>query len=382
MRSKRTWLGILLALAGVVLISAVITVTRPPAEEPGLPRLSAHSARPQGALALYLWTARLGRRADYLEYRAFRLTAEDAVLVSLEPVDGYNAEQVQQISAWLREGGTLLLATEQSSRIHRELGMTARYGYVGEYTAARLAQPLHMQPPVLRLAGRSRSQLDAGTAVPVLIAEVPNGGPAVVSTTVGRGKAWVMSMPSVFANENLRQADNAALYEYILATARPGRVLFDEYHHGRTEVVSLRALIYHSRWGWALMYTALLLLVYTALRGKRLGRPLRSAPNPNRNAGEYVRSLASLLQRADKRDLLARHYASRLRQLLQLASGSPPGTDLDTLRAAVEQSTGVPPTATVRAIRELEQTAPPIRRILELVREAQLEREKIVRRGY
>lgn len=382
MRGRRGRLGVLLALAGVVLIGAVITATRPPQEPPNLPPLSAHSTRPQGALALYLWTSRLGRRAEYLEYRPFRLTPQDAVLVILEPVDGYDAKQLQQIDAWLRGGGTLLLAGEQESRLHPALGVALRYGYGGEYVAARLAQPVQLRPPVGRLEGSSRSQLDAGSAVPLFVADAANGGPVVVSTRVGRGRAWVLSMPSIFSNENLRKADNAALYQNVLAGARAGTVLFDEYHHGRMEVVSLRALIYGSRWGWALIYTAVLLLAYAAWRGKRLGRPLRPAARQNRNAGEYVRSLASLLQRADKREFLAKHYAARLRQRLQAASGSPPGTDLELMQAAVERSTGLRADATAEAVRQLEREGVPVRRMVELVRAAEEELEIIVRRGY
>lgn len=378
MRRARAWLfwtGVVMAL---LLIGAITTSSQQQEASPGLPSLSAHSSEPDGALALYLWTRGLDRRAEYLEYEPFELSAKDALLVSLRPFDEYDREHVEELRSWLRGGGTLLLGTDRSSGLLNELeiGLTAQ----PPFTAARPAQPLLQQPPVRKVSASSREALSFDSGVPVLVSDTSGGRPVLVLDRIGQGQVWVFSIPAAFSNRSLGAVDNWKLYLNVVASARPGRVLFDEYHHGRPDIVSIRALIFRERWGWALLYAGAMALGYLVLRGKRLGRPIRVTTAQHRSSGEYVRSLASLLRALGQRQYLNEHYAHSLTQALQQASGLSPGRPLSELRRAAEERTGAPAGKLVEAIEQLGRRDLEVRHLLDLVRAAERERKRLVRR--
>ena len=155
MRRALPWLA---ALVLVLLVGLVSTRTQRAPEQRGLPSMSGHSGLPDGALALYRWTQRLGRDAEYLEYRRFRLSERDAVLVSLRPSAPYSPEEVREVRRWLDGGGTLLLGADAGTALLAELD--ARLMASGGVREAQIAQPLLGRPPCgaspRRAAARSR----------------------------------------------------------------------------------------------------------------------------------------------------------------------------------------------------------------------------------
>ncbi len=379
MKGRGRWLLVLLGMIVLLLIGAITAATTQESDPLITAPLDAHSPRPTGALALFLWTQRLGRGVEYLEYERFELGTEDSLFVSLQPFTPYSKAEIETLLGWLRGGGTLLLATDMDSALLDELGIPLENHR--PYTSARLAQPLQLQPPVRTVTAPSGGALKPAEGVTVLVSSGANEGPVLVRRDVGRGTAWVLAMPRSLSNEQIAEADNSELYVNVLSRSRPGGVVFDEYHHGKPGAVSLRELIYTTPWGCALMYTAALLLLYTALRGKRLGRPLRPDTSRNRNAGEYVRSLASLLRSADRREYITEHYTNSWRRSIQQAAGLPSETALGDLARAAEENTGVPATPITEAMKALETREPDRKRVLALVRAAEQQRKKMKRRN-
>lgn len=380
MRNARTLAFWAVALLLLLLAGAVATSSSRPRGEQGLPQLSADSSEPDGALALYLWTQRLGRDTERLQYRPFELDRDDALLVSLQPLDEYDPKQLAELRPWLEGGGSLLLAADRSAdapELLKSLG--ARVGTDAATTAVP-AQPLLLQPPVQRVTASSGATVALDSGAPLLAAEGPENRTVLWRDEIGRGRAWVFSMPAALSNGSLPRDGNAEVYLNVLAHARPGRVLFDEYHHGRPDAVSLRALLFRERWGWALLYTGLVALLYTALRGKRLGRPAPVPATRARNSGEYVRSLASLLRSARKREYLSRHYVDSLNRALRAAAGLPPGARPQELARAAEENTGVGTGRILETIEILQHTGLDEKRMLPIVRQAEQARKRLLRR--
>ncbi|MDQ3854968.1 MAG: DUF4350 domain-containing protein [Chloroflexota bacterium] len=378
MRPQRSWA---LWLAGAVLLLAIGALTALSARQDtrsGLPTLSGHSSAPGGALALFRWTRKLGREVDYLEYRPFRLETRDALLVSLRPFGPYKEQEVSELRRWLGAGGTLLLAVDAGSELVKQLGLSVERGQ--QFSRAVPGQPTLVGPPVAEVVAPSTASVSADRGVPVLVTPDSGQRVALVRRAIGQGSVWLFTMPASLSNAHLERADNWKLYLNLLRDARPGRVLFDEYHHGRPEVVSLRALVLRERWGWALMYASLLVLVFLGFRGQRFGRPLQPSGYPSRSAGEYVRSLGSLLHSTRQVEYLRQHYADRLSRDLRTAVGLPPDAPLEAL-----QQTDSPPGASmaraVAGIRELREGHPDERRMLGLVRAVESELEPMKRRS-
>jgi hypothetical protein len=364
----------LLAAAAVV-----TTNSRDRADRSPIP-LDAHSVEPEGAFALYLWTQRLGRETDYLEYEPFKLDRDDALLVSLQPLDRYEPEELRELVGWLRDGGSLLLATDTSgSGLLAQLGVTLRPG--AAYSSASPAQPLLRRPPVEAVSAAGGPTLEFEEGVPLLRAGAADGGPVLVAHEVGRGRVWVWSTPKALSNQQLGKADNWKVYLNLLSDVRGGRVRFDEYHHGKPDVVGLRALLVRERWGWAFWYTGAVLLGYLLLRGKRLGRPVTTGKTRYRSSGEYVRSLASLLRAGKKSEYLSSHYADSLSRSLQQAAALPPTTPLGELRRVAEEKTGAPAGKVEQAIQALRAgSVREPKQMLGLVAEAERERKNLRRR--
>ncbi len=123
----------------------------------------------------------------------------------------------------------------------------------------------------------------------------------------------------LFSNDGLRHTSNAALVRALLPAAgqRP-LVAFDEYHMGFTSgQANLQDLVYNTPWGWALLFTAVVVFAYLVINGQRFGRvePLPSEI-VRRSPAEYVVSMAALFRRAGKRRMVMNHYRQQLKRNL------------------------------------------------------------------
>ncbi|MDQ3327245.1 MAG: DUF4350 domain-containing protein [Chloroflexota bacterium] len=379
MRSGRNWLvwgaALLTLLAAATLTS--LSATEGDSEAQGL-LLDAHSSADNGALALYLWTKELGRKTEYLEYKPFALGTDDALLVSLEPTTRYEPEQITEVREWVRDGGTLLLAAETPAALHEALGF--ELDEINLFTGAKPLQPLLQQPPVDNVSAYSSKQIGFDGGVPLLGAATYRREPVLVTERLGAGRVWVLSIPRALSNEKLREADNAKFYLNVLAQSREGTVVFDEWHHGREGAESLRSLLLSERWGWATWYTALVTLLYFLLRGRRLGRPVRLITTRYRSSGEYVRSLASMLRSAGKREYLRAHYSDQWIRALRRAAGLPVAASLQDVQDVAEANTGAPADRMVAAIEALRDGDLDEKRMLRLVAEAEQQRKGLRRR--
>ncbi len=113
----------------------------------------------------------------------------------------------------------------------------------------------------------------------------------------------------------------------MLERARGGRVGFDEYHHGEVAVAAGgAAAVFESPLGVALLLAVGATVVFLAVSGRRLGRPLHGGDvSLVPTTGSYIDAMAGLYSRSRDRGAVAARYADELRRRLDATTQALPG---------------------------------------------------------
>lgn len=321
MRSTDGRLRLLLVGSGVALLALVLLVGNRDTNQgprPG-PPLSMHASTDGGARGLALWLNALGYRVEPFEYRPWGPPDDADVFFILDPTREITPAQAATTRAWVERGGQLILGVDGWDALLDELGLGVAYSTAWIRTAQ----------VTLPLAGNLLGETTVETYTHLVQTDavwVPtlnntdSGSPRVVGATrqIGRGQVHVLTSTWLFSNLGIREADNAALILSLLGDNAPGsRVMFDEYHHGRTEHGTLTARMLREPWGWAIIYAFVVGFIWIAWGGVRFGQPLRSAPSAaRRTSGEYITTLASALRRNRQHGWLQTQYAAQVRRSL------------------------------------------------------------------
>ncbi len=291
---------------------------------------SAHSNQPDGGRALRLWLSELGYKTATLEGGLAWPDKTVDVLLVLSPSEVFNQSEAAAIEKWVEAGGTLIFAGDDAYVAYQ---LWSRFDLRAEWLESPAeplfaAQPLLDAPPVSQ-AGASAEMVWAPDSHDyVTHLATADGKPVLIS--MRRGQGWVFALTTVepFTNDGLKDAGNAALaYNLVQAGAgRAGQVSFDEYHHGFQTEPSIRTWLVSSRFGWAILYSALVAFVFLLVGGRRFGAPV---PLPEhiarRTTAEYIRALANLSRRAGRRQAVLAHYKDRLKRHLGRAHRLDPG---------------------------------------------------------
>lgn len=191
--------------------------------------------------------------------------------------------------AWVRGGGRLVLAV---ASLYGPLELDPIQGK----STVRKVFPLW--PGVTRLApdnpsGLAGPPLASGHAL-FLVGEAP----IVARLPIGTGEVFLLSIPEVFSNGRLGQAQHLALLESLAGINEGRPALFDERAHGLGETAGL----FETLGGWGLGPLVLLvgLTAATALwrAALRIGPPEREDRDTRSEAVELLDSLADLYDRA------------------------------------------------------------------------------------
>lgn len=326
---------LILGLFGALIVFTVYGPGRNEPEQEGRPG-SAHSASPDGALGLQRWLQAIGYDARNLEYSEWRIPDEAAVLFMLDPQrEPVTAEDAAETLRWVRNGGTLVLVdTRPSLAFNRnalleELQATVVISdEIQPITNAQAVQPLLSTPPVISVPVNTNSALELrrDDYLPLLRTRV---GDNLVGLQEGRGYIYLASTIYPFSNDGVQEPGSGPLLLNMLARVAPDAiVLFDEYHHGYRTPPTVRRVAFQQGWGWALLYSTLVVGLYIVLTGRRFGRPVPlRADVARRSSAEYVQSLAMLFRRAGKRSYVLAHYHSQLKRRLARPYGFVPPAD-------------------------------------------------------
>lgn len=325
-------------VAGALAVALVLILlsTAPPTlnDDP-----SSRAAGKGGTLALYTWLDRLGFRVHRITGQ-FDLARSDVIVIA-DPRSAISDSEADSVMRAVAGGADVVLAISASA----------------PNTSSALLDRLRIAIDTGRPAGDSvpAQPIDAGdrvhhvpTGAGVVIAAAPyltpllrqaDGSTAVAEAIPGSGRAYVLASPLPLSNDGLRDGDSAALVLTLLERARGGSIGFDEYHHGESQAApDGAAAIFESPVGLALLLGVASLVVYLALSGRRLGRPLPSGDaSLVPSTSTYIDAMAGLYARSSDRGGVAARYGDELRRRLARWVGVDPHAEDAAVVAAVER---------------------------------------------
>ncbi len=325
----------ILILVGLFVVLVLFTILGPgqAEEESDAGVTTTYSSGTTGVLALLRWAQDMGYDGQRLAFTDFAIDPATEALFIINPTEPINRTQAGEVLSWVEDGGTLILVEDRSGwqTTQNQLLQTLELDIVTQDAAierASVLQPVFTTPPISAFTANTRRVVEFEHEYVAPLAGTDDA-PVLVGLRVGEGYVYVSSAAHPFTNAGLRDEDNAALVLNLLREVpRNGLVLFDEYHHGYFTPPSLRTIILGSPWGWALIYSLIVIILYLLLTGRRFGRPIPLREEVAlRSSAEYVESMADLFQRGGKRTHILQHYYTAFKRRLARPYGINPGLD-------------------------------------------------------
>jgi len=326
----------------------------------GLPSGSTYSSDPDGAQLFYRTLEELGfettRHRNPLLRSEIRKDSADVIWHSYGSVP-VGEDEIQWISEWVTEGGTLVLIADPLKQlagspelfsveyddilVEEWLGRFEITSNVQEVQPLADNSGLAMFPhrmivgaPIDWELGETReihTYKRRGLVNPVVyrftMANTSERSPRSVIRdgygtvlawgSYGGGQVWVVADPYLFSNLLLKEADNSTAAISLVLGSRGGesaRVLFDEYHLGFVQSKSLSDAA-RTPFGKGVLFLGLISVLAIGIAGARFG-PVRKAPGAiGVSQRAFVKALAGLWQGAGAStaaaDALWRRYGSR-----------------------------------------------------------------------
>ncbi len=305
---------ILAAILTAIAIRQERTIQQPLA----YPTYDVHESGPQGTRALDLWLSDLGYQPSTLQYRPFKVSSMDGLLLMLFPSLEPSDQQIQSIVSWVEQGGTLVIASGKPSNLLSQLGVQV-IPHKAQMVDVHPAQPLLTDPPVGTSSVNTYATLAFRDPAWIPLLEGPNNGEIVAaSMPKGDGTIIILSTGDPFSNSGLSEPGNRDLVLNLLASVPMGSTtIIDEYHHGFTEQGTFTYQLFRQPWGWAILYLAAVLFVFLVMSGRRFGHVTRAYSFAmRRTRSEFAITLASMLHQNRHRDWLRDHYLDQLKRML------------------------------------------------------------------
>jgi hypothetical protein len=320
-----------LVVAGIVLLAFTVVLTAVSTRSDNTnrgPTASVYDDGGGGAATFRRLIDAIGVRTVTIEGDRFAPHIESAgVLFMLRPSELVTPPDVAAIRAYLREGGTVVVAHDfelflqpllDSFDIHLAQGAPS--------TRSRLAGALFAAPAAREI------DLDPGRELRLGAAWDPIGtdgrAPTAAMRTEGAGTLIVVGSITPFLSDTIGNADNARFAVALAgpAVASRGAVAFDEYHHGVHPAPSILAVVERTWPGRALAFAIVVAFAFIVLTGRRLGPPQPLDPRPPRSSLEYVRGFAGLVRRSGRQEIVRDRARRELHLGLARAHGLDPAT--------------------------------------------------------
>jgi hypothetical protein len=320
-----------LVLAGVVLLAVTLILaalgTRSNDQDHGR-TASVYDEGPGGAATLRRLIDSMGMRTTTIEGDRFDPRVQSAgVLFLLNATEFMTVQDVAAVRAYLRDGGTVVVAHDFEVFLQPLLeAFDVHLAQVATSSTTRLSGALFAATAAHEIRGDGGRELRLGTGWDALGTD--GRAPTVAMRTEGTGRLIVVGTVTPFLTESLANADNArfavALTTAALATG--GSVAFDEYHHGVHPAPNILALVQRTWLGRSLLLAFVVVFVYVALTGRRLGPPQPLDPRPPRSSLEYIRGFAGLVRRAGRQEIVRDRARHELHVGLARSIGLDPAT--------------------------------------------------------
>ncbi len=355
--------------------------------------LSTYRSKPDGARALYLLAERMHLP---VERRHLDLEQIDGhpVLVMLgsegdkpEAPFGFDAgtdtdvwhferltkyESTELLRA-VDDGATLLYAISREHPLLEELKVQFTRA---EDPASRTLLPLTPSPfveGVRQVQTRISGYVSADGALPLLIDDHdPDRRAVALLLSRGKGRVLVLAAPTMAANRDLAQEDNAAFLLDALRALQPephSPIQFDEFHHGFSGERSVAR--YASRYGlpWIVAQGLFALFLWTiALR--RLGTMRPPQQDQQRGGADYLLAMARIYQLGKHRTHAAEALVRGVVRQLQGVVSLPRTASLDQVAEALAHQGRTALSSGLRELRDQAKADPDEAALLNLSRKA------------
>ena len=326
-----------LLAAGAVLLVLVLGLTALGARPDDQPRgitASVYDEGPGGAATFRRLIEALGVHTTTVEGDRFAPSvATGRVLFILHVSELVSPDDVAALRAYLREGGTVVVAQDFELLIEPLLAtFDVQLAQGVAQSSTRLQGPLFAAVPAHEIHADTGRELHLGTAWDPIGTD-DRAPTAALRVVEGGGRLIVVGTVTPFISSGLALADNALFAtDLALATLASGEsVAFDEYHHGVHPAASILAVVERTWPGRALLFVMVVAFAFVVLTGRRLGPPLPLDPRPPRSSLEYVRGFAGLVRRAGRQEIVRDRLRRELHAGLARSAGLDPATPFETI---------------------------------------------------
>ena len=320
------------ALAIITVIVLIATTTGPAATTTRSGSINDDGAG--GATALRRYLEAMGARTSVVQGDSFDPSGA-TVLLLLGASELVTDADTARIQAFVRAGGTAIVATDVGL-LERSLlsAFNVRVAGIARPGALALTGGAFVDPPA------SQMQIDRGVALgaPADADVLATDGQAPVIVSVSQGSGLFIAVGSLwpFLGSGIADAQNGrAILTLARAALGQGVVAFDEYHHGAHPSADVLVLVEQTWPGRALVFIAVLTLLYLFLSGRRLGPPLPLEVRPARSSLEYIRGFAGLVRRSGRGEIARRRLRADLQHGLARGLGLDPATPFDRVLATI-----------------------------------------------
>jgi len=262
---------------------------------------------------------------------------DPGTLIVIAPPVQYNPDEdeITALNNWLDSGGLLII-------VDREIKLGLGDAIINTEPAA-VRSDVHPLQPTSFTRGIQRiaiSELATGVKVDSRSVTYHIGdtqSAILADARLGKGRVVLLTDQYIVANNGISQADNVKLGLNLLADRPPGKIAFDEYHHGYGHTWAGGGIMSYFRGTpvpWMLAQGALIAVLVVYSYGKRFGRPIPLRRERRTTNLEFVSSMANITRLAEASDLAMEDIYSEFRKRLCRFSGVSPKLENSKLAAA------------------------------------------------
>src|SRR5215471_9700175 len=262
---------------------------------------------------------------------------DPGTLIVIAPPVQYNPDEdeITALNNWLDSGGLLII-------VDREIKLGLGDAIINTEPAA-VRSDVHPLQPTSFTRGIQRvaiSELATGVKVDSRSVTYHIGdtqSAILADARLGKGRVVLLTDQYIVANNGISQADNVKLGLNLLADRPPGKIAFDEYHHGYGHTWAGGGIMSYFRSTpvpWMLAQGALIAVLVVYSYGKRFGRPIPLRRERRTTNLEFVSSMANITRLAEASDLAMEDIYSEFRKRLCRFSGVSPKLENSKLAAA------------------------------------------------
>lgn len=262
---------------------------------------------------------------------------DPGTLIVIAPPVQYNPdeEEITALGNWVDSGGLLIIVDRE---IRLGLGdANINTEPVPVRSDVHPLQPTSFTRGVQRVvvSERATSVKVDSRSVTYHIGDTQSA--VLADARIGKGRVILLTDQYVVANNGISQADNVMLALNLLTERPPGKIAFDEYHHGYGRTWAGGGMMSYFRGTpvpWMMAQGALIAVLVVYSYGKRFGRPIPLRHDRRTTNLEFVASMANITRLAEASDLAMEDIYSEFRKRLCRYSRVSPKLENSKLAAA------------------------------------------------